>query len=225
MEHDDAANVAVSGKRHRVVFTHRVDGDVRFISHRDALRLFQRALARASLPVAHSRGFNPQPRIMSPVPRPVGVASEVEYLVVAFEREVDPDVAMGLLQDQMPTGITMVSARHMAEGERLVPDMVRYRLAVDRASHPDLHARARQLLESDVVRVERVHAKTNHVRMIDVRQYVESVSVSENSVDFVLRLTGTGTAKPAEIAQVLGFEADSINHRIRRMEVRWRSKQ
>ena len=125
----------------------------------------------------------------------------------------------------MPRGITVVSARRMAEGERLVPDMVRYRLAVGRTMQPDLDTLARQLLESDVVRVERVHAETKHVRIIDVRQYIESLSVSETSVDFVLRLTGTGTAKPAEVARVLGFEAGSINHRIRRMEVRWRSTQ
>ena len=67
-------------------FAFSVTGDLRFISHRDTIRVFQRALARASLPVRYSEGFNPHPRLSLPLPRPVGVASEAEIIIVEFDQ-------------------------------------------------------------------------------------------------------------------------------------------
>ena len=82
--------------RHRWVFAFQVDGDLRFVSHQDMLRLFRRALARAEVPVRLTQGFNPHPRMSLPLPRPVGMASEAEVLMIETERDVDPD--------DMPTG-------------------------------------------------------------------------------------------------------------------------
>ena len=53
-------------ERFRFMLTFRIDGDLRFISHLDTVRLFRRACARAGLPVRYSQGFNPQPRIVLP---------------------------------------------------------------------------------------------------------------------------------------------------------------
>ena len=68
--------------REKWAFEFSVTGDLRFISHRDTVRVFQRALARAALPVAYSEGFNPHPRLSLPLPRAVGVASEAELMDV-----------------------------------------------------------------------------------------------------------------------------------------------
>ena len=48
---------------------------LRFISHHDLMRAFQRAVRRAGLPVRLTEGFNPRPRIVFPVALEVGVAS------------------------------------------------------------------------------------------------------------------------------------------------------
>ena len=77
--------------RHRWVFAFQVDGDLRFVSHHDMLRLFRRALARAEVPMRFSQGFNPHPRMSLPLPRPVGMASETEALMIETECDVDPE--------------------------------------------------------------------------------------------------------------------------------------
>src|SRR3990172_12981655 len=87
------------GGRYRWLFAYSIDGDLRFISHHDTLRLFRRALARADLPVRFSEGFNPHPRIMIPLPRPVGIASRAEGLVVETVGLIDPDDALRRLQE------------------------------------------------------------------------------------------------------------------------------
>jgi hypothetical protein len=45
--------------------------------------------------------------------------------------------------------------------------------------------------------------------------------MDRDAVEFILRVTGAGTAKPVEIAGLLGYDTRGVAHRIRRMEVRW----
>ena len=55
-----------------VRFVYQVTGVLKFLSHLDLLKLFNRALLRANLPVAYSEGFNPHPKISFGPPRGVG---------------------------------------------------------------------------------------------------------------------------------------------------------
>ncbi|MBN2271219.1 MAG: DUF2344 domain-containing protein, partial [Sedimentisphaerales bacterium] len=58
----------------------RIWGNLRFLSHAETMKVFQRACARAGLDVAHTEGFNPRPRLSLPLPRSVGVESDEELL-------------------------------------------------------------------------------------------------------------------------------------------------
>ena len=59
-------------------------GKMRFASHRDVARVFERGVRRAGLPIAYSAGFTPHPRISYAGGAPTGVASEAEYLSLAL---------------------------------------------------------------------------------------------------------------------------------------------
>src|ERR1043165_10081425 len=65
-------------------------GRVRFTSHRDFARAFERALRRADIPMAYSAGFHPHPRISYVNAAPTGVASEAEYLEIALAERREP---------------------------------------------------------------------------------------------------------------------------------------
>ena len=65
-------------------------GRLRFTSHRDFSRAFERAVFRARVPMAYSSGFNPHPRISYAGAAPTGSASEAEYLEIALAEVVDP---------------------------------------------------------------------------------------------------------------------------------------
>jgi len=213
---------STSARRYRWMFVFAVGGDLRFISHHDTLRFFRRALARANLPVRFSEGFNPHPRINLPLPRPVGVASDAEAMVVEFERPVDPDEALRRIAEHTPAEIRMIRVEPLGPNDRPQPEWVRYRLDAGRPPPPDLPARARDILASDVVPVERVIPKSGRKRSLNIRPYIVELRVDGSSVDFTIRVTGSGAARPSEIAALLGFDAGSINHRIRRVEVQWR---
>jgi radical SAM-linked protein len=83
-------------------------GRLRFTSHRDFSRAFERAVFRARLPMAYSSGFNPHPRISYAGASPTGSASEAEYLELAMAEVVDPAAVHAALDEAMPDGLDLV---------------------------------------------------------------------------------------------------------------------
>jgi radical SAM-linked protein len=89
-------------------------GKVRFTSHRDVARIWERALRRAELPVAYSEGFNPRPKLSFGLALSTGHESDVEYI----DLDLDPDRVQGLdldtlpdlLSAQLPVGLTATAA-------------------------------------------------------------------------------------------------------------------
>src|SRR4028118_125251 len=73
----------------RLRYTKR--GRLRFTSHRDIARAFERALRRARVPMAYSAGFSPHPKISYVGAVPTGVASEAEYLEIGLAQRCDPE--------------------------------------------------------------------------------------------------------------------------------------
>jgi len=93
-------------QRLRVRYAKR--GRLRFTSHRDFSRAFERAVFRAGLPMAYSSGFNPHPRISYAGASPTGAASEAEYLELALAEVVEPAAVLAALDEAMPDGLDVV---------------------------------------------------------------------------------------------------------------------
>lgn len=93
-------------QRLRVRYAKR--GRLRFTSHRDFSRAFERAVFRARIPMAYSSGFNPHPRISYAGAAPTGSASEAEYLEIALAQVVDPADAHALLDEALPVGLDVI---------------------------------------------------------------------------------------------------------------------
>jgi radical SAM-linked protein len=95
-------------QRVRVRYAKR--GRLRFTSHRDFSRAFERAVFRARVPMAYSSGFNPHPRISYAGAAPTGAASEAEYLELALAEVVDPAELLGALDAVLPDGLDVLEA-------------------------------------------------------------------------------------------------------------------
>src|SRR5262245_33684428 len=85
-------------------------GPMRFTSHRDFARAFERAVLRAGVPIAYSHGFTPHPRISYASAAPTGVASEAEYLEIALRRRAEPDQVRKALDAALSPGLDVLEA-------------------------------------------------------------------------------------------------------------------
>lgn len=90
----------------RVRFAKR--GRLRFTSHRDFQRAFERAVRRAGLPVAFSHGFSPHPKISYAGAAPTGAASEAEYLEISLTSEREPEQVRVALDGALPPGLDVL---------------------------------------------------------------------------------------------------------------------
>ena len=206
--------------RYKVAIRYAIAGDLRFISHHDTMRLFERALSRAQLPVKYSQGFNPRPRMSLPLPRPVGVASEAEVLVIELETPLAPETAIEQLRLQMPAGLQLLQAEALPEGRNLYPERAEYHLPLP-AEEQD---RARQSLPG-VLSAGEVWAVRDAGRgrehKVNIREYLLDAWLAEDGLHWVAKVSNRGTLRPGELVTALGLDADEWQHRIRRARVHW----
>lgn len=103
-------------QRIRLRYTKR--GPLKFSSHRDFQRAFERAVRRVGVPMAYSAGFSPHPKISYANAAPTGTASEAEYVEIGLTHVVSPVSLLAALQPAMPAGLAIVEAV-----EALTPDL------------------------------------------------------------------------------------------------------
>ncbi|HUW78356.1 MAG TPA: TIGR03936 family radical SAM-associated protein [Candidatus Nanopelagicaceae bacterium] len=165
-------------------------GRLRFTSHRDFSRAFERALRRAKVPIAFSSGFSPHPRVSYANATPTGVASEAEYLEIALNQVVDPDAVRASLDAALPPGldlIEVVEARSSDFASRL--EASRWQLVLPGVEPEAAAAASAALLAETEVIVERM--TKDGVRRFDARAAICS-----------LELAKVQPAPPGEIGQL-----------------------
>jgi radical SAM-linked protein len=171
---------AAAVQKLRLRYTKR--GRLRFTSHRDIARTFERALRRAGVPMAYSQGFSPHPKVSWVGAAPTGVASEAEYVEVSVVERVDPAALKIALDQALPPGIDVVDIVQAHGGnltERI--DASEWRIELDGISPERLAEAVDAFLALERVEVERL--TKDGKRIIDVRPAVVSALVEPRSSD------------------------------------------
>ena len=157
-------------------------GRLRFTSHRDFSRAFERAVFRARIPMAYSSGFNPHPRISYAGAAPTGSASEAEYLEIALAEVVDPAEVHRTLDEALPDGLDLLEVVESAGGsiaDRLEASV--WRLVLEDTTPEQAQQMADALLATDKVMVERMTKKG--LRTFDARAAVMALRVGDAPAD------------------------------------------
>lgn len=211
----------VGNARLRYAIDFSVDGDLRFIAHNDAVRMFARAAVRARLPVCFTQGFNPRVRVTLPFPRPVGQASDVERALIELTREVEPAWLIDALQAQLPEGAVVRSAITRPDLTTGLPQWVRYRVDCTGVSGDDISRLVSDLLSLEVAEITRVRHKDGKSRVVNIRPFIDTIDVADDALFVSVFVTESGSASPVEVCRFLGMEACASHHRVRRLEIRW----
>ncbi len=133
-------------QRVRVRFGKR--GDLRMISHRDLVRLWERLLRRAELPLGMSQGFHPKARLSFPSALALGIESWDEVLVFELSRPIETREIRRRIESQAPAGLTIHEVRVLEPGQskgRMRRSS--YRMPIPAARHAALQRRIELLSE------------------------------------------------------------------------------
>ncbi|HEY8694409.1 MAG TPA: TIGR03936 family radical SAM-associated protein [Chloroflexota bacterium] len=197
-------------RRFRVTFS---KGEpVRYISHLDLMRTWERILRRAGVKLAHSHGFNPRPKLVFAAPLAVAVTSDAEIVDIVIEDELSPAELVAQLQPSLAPGIEVHAAVEMAlDAPAVMASVASSDYIVELASAADLAEPIARFLASSSVPYQRSRKGTT--KQSDMRPAVlELVPLPRQrerlgegpGIRMRLRLDVEGLAvRPEEVVQAL----------------------
>jgi radical SAM-linked protein len=193
-------------QRLRVRYAKR--GPLRFTSHRDFARAFERALRRAGVPMAYSAGFSPHPKISYAGAAPTGVASEAEYLEIGLARECEPEAVRMDLDAALPPGLDVVDvvvAEPPGLADRL--EASHWQIVLPEVDPAAARAAVTALLAAESIPVQRL--TKDGTRTVDARAVVVTIGVAQTEesapcaiLDVVMR-HATPAVRPDDVLTAL----------------------
>jgi radical SAM-linked protein len=210
----------MSMQRIRVSF--RRGRELKYISHLDIIRLWQRACTRAGIPLTYSEGFSPRPRISIASPLPLGIIGEAELMDVYCNGSVTPHNFIRALNSQLPEGMGINQALLvMVEQPALQALLSQAEYLVDVSTdktEDEIEQTIAKLLASAEIPWQ--HRRDTGIKEYDLRSLVDDVKLQkleEHIATLVMRLRcdNNGVGRPEQVALALGFK--DTPHEIRRI--------
>lgn len=100
-------------KVQRLRVTYSREDEVKYLSHLDMMRLWERALRRGEIPLAYSQGYKPKPKIAIGAPLPVGYLSEGELVDLILNQRMTPHAFMRQMDQALPVGVRVVGVEEI----------------------------------------------------------------------------------------------------------------
>lgn len=197
--------------------------EVKYISHLDLMRLWQRALVRAGIPLAYSEGFNPHPRISLAAPLALGVTGEAELMDIYLAKWSSPHAFTAAIGRQLPQGVEIKQVFNIALTLPSLQSQVRfaeYSVGIETGQIRDaIESAIDALLDKESLPWQ--HQRDTGARHYDLRSLIEDVWLADwrsgyCHINMRLRCDSNGSGRPEQVAAALGLDKypDAI-HRTR----------
>jgi radical SAM-linked protein len=188
------------------------EAEIKFISHLDIIRLWQRALHRAEIPLAYSEGFNPHPRISVAAPLAIGVTSEAELMDIFCTKWVSPHWFTAAISRQLPPGIEVLQVYPIALSQPSLQSQVRYaeyKVDIETEKEPkDIESELSSLLSAEHLPWQ--HQRDTGIRSYDLRALIDDLRLIDwhhpyCTIGMRLRCDNVGSGRPEQVTAALGF--------------------
>ncbi|MGN6134371.1 MAG: TIGR03936 family radical SAM-associated protein [Aureliella sp.] len=190
----------MSKQRVRIHFTKT--GDLRWISHRDLARVWERLLRRAGLELAFSEGFHPKPKISFPSALALGIVALDEIVEMDLIGPVDLALARQKIAEQMPEGMQLLSLSEMPAGAgKALIVAASYEIQLTPEQAETAGRRLAEHLQAGKVSVER-DGKTLTAAFDQPHFHIDCKG---DVLRFTLPTTAQGSLRPGELLEALGI--------------------
>lgn len=176
-------------------------GRLRFTSHRDFARAFERAIRRAGLPIGFSSGFSPHPKISYANATPTGVGSEAEFLEIGLTQPREAAQVKAALDNALPPGLDILDVVVAGPGslsERLQAS--RWVITWPDTSVDEVRSAASTFLEQTEIPVERMTKRG--LKIFDARPAVTSMTVEPDGECAILTMVIRHDVAPGEAVSI-----------------------
>jgi radical SAM-linked protein len=187
--------------------------EIKYISHLDLMRLWQRALNRAGIALAYSEGFSPHPRMSLALPLALGVTSEAELMDIVLDKFISPHAFTATVDRQLPRGVAIGGVFNIPLKLPSLQSQVRqveYTVAIPTDKKKgEIASDINSLLEKDNLPWE--HQRDTGPHKYDLRALIDDLWLIDwregfCNIGMLLRCDSTGSGRPEQVAIALGFE-------------------
>jgi len=204
-----------------VLVRFRIGGSLRFLSHAETMRVFQRACVRAGVQIAYSQGFNPHQKMSLVPPRSVGVESNDDLLCLRLaegQTEIDAEA----LKAALPEGIEIISVETSQANNIPEPISARYVIKVHEQKIDDAVKKSiRDVLAGDKFVVNRRAGEDSRTKPVDVRPFLESIKAGPGEFTVDCKISPAGTIRVDEILNLLGLAVEDLARPVIRTTVQY----
>lgn len=168
-------------------------GSMRYISHLDIMRLFQRALKRTDIKLKYSEGYSPHPKMSIAQPLSLGYTSRGEYIEFETQQDLLPEDIFERLNYAMPEGIDIVSCSVLKDTKKAMGAIItkgEYLIGCDEVRSADeiraLCDAVAVLRDQEQILIKKVQKKSGKETEIDIRARISGIDVEEAGEDRAL---------------------------------------
>lgn len=177
-------------------------GDMKYISHLDVQRLFQRVFRRAEVRLSYSQGFNPHPKMSYGNALALGVESYGEYVDIEIEDDLSPELLAEKINDQLPEGMDFVKCVEIQTGVKSLAGNIEYGnydFVIENVNHftrSEISDKIDKILSLDTLNITKKNKKGKLVEM-DIIPMIKSLEVKsvENDKITINSIISTGSIK------------------------------
>src|SRR4030042_1044848 len=187
--------------------------DIKYISHLDLMRLWQRALNRAGIALAYSEAFNPPPRMSLAAPLSLGVTSDAELMDIVLAKFISPHTFTAAVGRQLPRGIAISGIFNTALTMSSLQSQLRhaeYAVGIStQKGQPEIETAITGLMEKDSLPWQ--HQRDTGPHKYDLRTLIDELWLIDwrnggCNIGMRLRCDSNGSGRPEQVAAALGFE-------------------
>ncbi len=203
--------------RQRYIIRFTKQGDLRWLSHRDLMRTWERLFRRANLPLGMTEGFHPKPRMNFPSALAVGIASDDEVLEVELSEDWPAARLAAAIAAQAPEGLAVKKVEAAPQDSKKA-QAVGLAFQVDVPEHRRTEAAERiaEFLASGRYEIQR----EGRSAPLDLRPLVVAMTLENGKLTMRLRVDREGSARPREVLAAVGLEdLELAGHSLTRTEV------
>ncbi len=184
--------------RYRLRF--RKQGDLRWISHRDLVRVIERTMRRAGLELRMSAGFHPKPKLMFPSALAVGIAARAEVLEWELAVPLPPAEIHRRLNALAPPGLEVFDVEALAAGQRKAQvRTLTYEISVPLARRAPVEEARLRLLASESLLVQR----DEQAAPVNLRSQLTSLAWRGEALEFQIAAGPAATLRPRDVLEAL----------------------
>jgi radical SAM-linked protein len=206
------------GPKQRIRITYAKGQRLKYISHLDLTRTWERAFRRAGLPVAYSQGFNPRPRFQLAAALPVGVTGREELLDLWLTEPLLPSEVLSRLRPALPAGLDVSDVEEVERKAASLQSQLRaadYVVLVGSEEPVEaIQTRIQALLAAPTLPRQRHHKGKQ--QPYDLRPLIQEVSVAvegekERVLHMRLQASPQGAGRADQVLDALGLSLASYS--------------